>query len=97
MSTITIEVPEFLRRQVEKLSAAEGFSMDQFFATAASEKLSVIREVDYIAEKASKASDEEFEAVLRHIPAIPVTEEWDRMPDSVDGERDVGSRDSAGA
>ncbi len=37
MSTITIKVPEFLRQQVEKLSADEGFSVDQFIATAASE------------------------------------------------------------
>ncbi len=86
MSTITIEIPEYLRKQVEKLSSAEGFSIDQFFATAASEKLSVIRELDYVRERASKTDDEEFEEVLKLIPAAPVTEEWDRVPVATDGE-----------
>lgn len=92
MSTITIKVPEFLRKQVEKLSSDEGFSVDQFFATAASEKLSVIREFDYIATKAAKASDEEFAAVLKHIPSILVAEEWDRMPNPANGEQGGGGQ-----
>jgi len=80
MSTITIEIPEYLRKQVEALSLAEGFSVDQFFATAASEKLSVIRELDYIAQRASKADDHVFEEVLKSIPASPEIPEWDRIP-----------------
>ncbi len=33
MSTVTIRIPEYLRKQVEKLSVEEGVSIDQFFAT----------------------------------------------------------------
>ena len=80
MSTITIKIPEYLRRQVEALSSAEGFSIDQFFATAASEKLSVIRELDYIEQRASRANDEKFEEVLKSIPASSDIPEWDRIP-----------------
>ncbi len=80
MNTITIKIPEYLRREVEKLSSAEGCSVDQFFATAASEKLSVIREFDDMAERASKADDKDFESVLRKIPASRDIPEWDRMP-----------------
>lgn len=86
MSTITIQVPEFLRQQVEKLSADEGFSIDQFFATAASEKLSLIRELDYVRNRASLANDQAFEEVLKQIPATPTVEEWDRMPAPANGE-----------
>jgi hypothetical protein len=80
MSSITIKIPEYLRKQVEKLSTEEGVSIDQFFATAASEKLSVIKETDYIAQRAARASDEKFEAVLKHIPASSNIEVWDEMP-----------------
>ena len=82
MSTITIEIPEYLRKQVEALSAAEGFSIDQFFATAASEKLSVIRELDYIASRAAGADEAEFEEVLKCIQASSEVPEWDRLPAS---------------
>ncbi|MCB1229123.1 MAG: toxin-antitoxin system HicB family antitoxin [Verrucomicrobiae bacterium] len=91
MSKITIEIPEYLRQQVESLSSAEGFSIDQFFATAASEKLSVIRELDYVRERASRANDEEFEAVLEHIPFSPVSEDWDRMPIGTIGKSDASN------
>ena len=83
MSTITIQIPEYLREQVERLSAEEGFTVDQFFATAASEKLSVIRELDYIQSRAARANDQEFLALLQKIPADPVTEDWDHLPDSL--------------
>jgi hypothetical protein len=80
MSSITIKIPEYLRQQLEKMSNEEGVSIDQFFATAASEKLSVIKEIDYIALRAARANDEKFEAVLEHIPASSHIDEWDQMP-----------------
>ena len=75
MSSITIQIPEFLHRQVERLAAQDRMSVDQFFATAASEKLSVMEAVDYIAARADEAT---FLEEIGHIPDAPVTEEWDR-------------------
>jgi hypothetical protein len=80
MSSITIQIPDYLRRQVERLSAQDGFSVDQFFATAASEKIAVIEAVGYIAQRADKADDEAFLDAVSHIPAAPVTEDWDQLP-----------------
>jgi hypothetical protein len=77
MSSITIEVPESVRLNVERVSAADGITMDQFFATAASEKLAVLEAAGYISGRAARADDAAFEAVLRHIPDEPV-EEWDK-------------------
>lgn len=79
MSSITIQVPDFLRRQVERLSAKDGVSVDQFFALAASEKLSVLEAVDYIAARAAKADDAAFEEAIKSIPSVPVTDAWDRL------------------
>jgi hypothetical protein len=80
LNTITIQIPDYLRRQVESLTSAEGYTVDQFFATAASEKLAVIREHNYIAERAQRADEQAFEAALKAIPDNPEVEEWDRKP-----------------
>ena len=79
MSSITIQVPDFLRQQVERLSAEDGFSVDQFFATAASEKIAVIEAVQYIRARAERADEAAFEDAISHIPAKPVTEAWDQI------------------
>ncbi len=70
MSVITIQVPDYLRRHVERLAAADGISVDQFFATAASEKLSVIEASDHLASRASGANDITFPEALSHIPRV---------------------------
>jgi hypothetical protein len=80
MSTITIQIPDSLRRQVERLAAEDQITVDQFFATAASEKLSVIEAVDYIAARASRADDAAFLDAVSRIPDTPVTEDWDQLP-----------------
>ena len=80
MSSITIQIPEFLHRQVERIAAQDSMSVDQFFVTAASEKLPVMEAVDYIAARAARADDAAFMEAISHIPDTPVTEEWDRMP-----------------
>ena len=80
MSAITIQIPDYLRRHVERLAAADGISVDQFFATAASEKLSVIEAFDYIGSRASRANDATFLEALSHIPDSPVTDSWDKLP-----------------
>ena len=80
MSTITIQIPDSLHRHVERLAAEDRITVDQFFATAASEKLSVIEAVDYIAARAARANDTDFLKAVSQIPNAPVTEEWDKMP-----------------
>ena len=52
--------------------------MDQFFTTAASEKISVMEAVDYISQRAAKADDQAFLEALSRIPAAPVSEPWDQ-------------------
>ncbi len=82
MSSLTIKIPEYLRQQVERLTAEEGFSVDQFFAIAASEKIAVLEAVNYIGQRAALADDAAFEDAIAHIPAAPITEPWDEMPNN---------------
>ena len=78
MSSITIQVPDSLRHNVERLAAADHISVDQFFATAASEKLAVMEAVGYIGARASRADDAAFMEALSQIPDVPVAEPWDK-------------------
>lgn len=80
MSSITIQVPDFLKRQIERLTAKDGLTMDQFFASAASEKIAAIEANGYIAAKAARANDADFLDAISRIPAGPSPEDWDKQP-----------------
>lgn len=65
---------------MERLTARDGLSVEQFFATAVSEKIAVLEAEDYIGKQAVKASDEAFLEALSQIHDVPVTESWNKMP-----------------
>ena len=46
MSTLTIELPESLMKSIEALAMAEGYTVSQFLASAAGEKLAVLRTME---------------------------------------------------
>jgi len=48
MSTLTIELPESLKKSIEALAAKESYSVSQFLASAAGEKLAVVLTMDYM-------------------------------------------------
>lgn len=79
MTTLTVELPESLKRSIESLAAAEGYSVSQFVASAAGEKLAVVLTMDYLRREAAAGRREEFEAYLAAVPdAAP--DENDRLP-----------------
>ena len=47
MSTLTVQLPEGLKKNIEELAAREGYSVSQFLASAAGEKLAVVMTMDY--------------------------------------------------
>jgi len=48
MSTLTFDLPDSVKKKIEELAAREGFSVGQFLASAASEKLAVMVTMDYL-------------------------------------------------
>ena len=52
MSTLTFQLPESLKQQIEALAAKEGYSVSQFLASAAGEKLAVVLTMDYLRREA---------------------------------------------
>lgn len=80
MSALTIQLPESLQRAIRELAEREGYSVDQFLASAAAEKLAAIKTVDYLRREAAEARREDFEQFLAAVPhREPI--ETDRLPE----------------
>lgn len=74
MSTLTIELPESLKKSIEALAAREGYSVSQFLASAAGEKLAVSLTMDYLRREAEAGRREDFEKYLAAVPAVAPAE-----------------------
>jgi predicted transcriptional regulator len=76
MSTVTVELPDSLRKSLEALAAQEGYSLSQFLASAAAEKLAAVKTMEYLRQEAAAGRRENFE---RYLAAVP-----DRIPPASD-------------
>ena len=74
MSTITIELPDSLKKRIEARAAREGYSVSQFLASAAGEKLAVLETMDYLRREAAAGRREHFEKYLAAVPDVPPPE-----------------------
>jgi len=68
MSAITLELPNSLHKKLEELARDGGFSVEQFIASAASEKLSAMLHPDFLENEAKLGSQKEFEDYLAAVP-----------------------------
>jgi hypothetical protein len=71
MSTVIIQLPESLKNKIEALAAQEGYSMSQFLASAAGEKLAVVLTADYLRREAEAGRREDFDRYLAAVPDAP--------------------------
>lgn len=71
MSTLTVELPESLKKSIEALAAKEGYSVNQFLVSAAGEKLAVVTTTDYLRSEAAAGRREDFEKYLAAVPDVP--------------------------
>lgn len=71
MRAITVRIPDSLRKKIEELGNESGFSLEQFMASAASEKLSMMLQEDFLEREASLGSRKAFERVLAAVPDLP--------------------------
>ncbi len=70
MSTLTIQLPESLKKSIEALAAKEGYSVSQFLASAAGEKLAVMLTMNYLRAEAAAGRREDFERYLAAVPDV---------------------------
>ena len=73
MSTLTIELPESLKKRIEALAAKEGYSVSQFIASAA-EKLAVVTTMDCLRREAAAVPRGDFEKYLAAVPDVAAVE-----------------------
>ena len=60
MSTLTIQMPESLARQLRECAAKEGLTVDQLLSSAAAEKLSALMTLEHLRQRALRAKREDF-------------------------------------
>jgi hypothetical protein len=70
MSTLTIQLPESLKKSIEALAAREGYSVSQFLVSAAGEKLAVVLTMDFLRREADAGRREDFEKYLAAVPNV---------------------------
>ena len=71
MSTLTIQLPEGVARQLRECAAREGVTVDQLMSSAAAEKLSAMLTVQHLRDRAHNAKREDFIAFLDGSPDVP--------------------------
>jgi len=79
MSALTVQFPESLHRSIKALAEKEGYSVDQFLASAAAEKMAALMTVDYLKCEAAEGRRGDFERFLEAVPPGE-PEESDRLP-----------------
>ena len=76
MSTLSLRLPDSLHKQIRALAKKEGVSINQFLATAASEKVAALMTEEYLERRAKRGSREKFDKVLAKVPDVePSTED----------------------
>ncbi len=70
MSALTVRLPESLHKGIKALARREGYSINQFLATAAAEKMSALLTVDYLREEAAQGNRTDFENFLKRVPSV---------------------------
>lgn len=78
MSTLSVRLPESLHKKIKELAEKEGVSMNQFITLAVSEKMSALLTVDYLKERAEKASKQQFDKIMEQVPDVE-PEEYDKL------------------
>ena len=71
----TISLPEELLKKAEELAARESLPVEEFLSARLSEQFA---DLEYLKQRADRASIEKFRAALRHVPDVD-PEEYDRL------------------
>jgi Arc/MetJ-type ribon-helix-helix transcriptional regulator len=80
MSKLTVQLPDSLHRSIKALAEQEGYSVDQFLASAAAEKMAALRTLEYLRNEAANGRREDFDRFLAAVPNHRPSE-TDHLPD----------------
>jgi len=68
MSTMNVDVPDSLLKQVRQLAEQENMTLEQFISSALAEKVSTLRTVEYLRQRAARGNRADFERALNDVP-----------------------------
>lgn len=71
MTALTIRLPNSVHQKIRELAARDDASVNQFIASAASEKMASIMTPNYLKTEASNGSRSDFEQYLNLVPDVP--------------------------
>ncbi len=71
MVAITIRLPNSVHQKIKELAARDDVSVNQFIASAASEKMASVLTLDFLKAEASNGRRSDFEHYLGLVPDVP--------------------------
>lgn len=70
MATLSVRLPDSLHRAVRELAQTDQVSINQFISQALTEKVSELRTIDYLRERAARANMADFDKLLAMVPDV---------------------------
>ena len=71
MAALTIRLPNSVHQKIKELAARDEVSVNQFIASAASEKMASVLTLDFLKSEAVKGKRSDFEHYLSMVPDTP--------------------------
>jgi predicted DNA-binding ribbon-helix-helix protein len=71
MTALTIRLPNSVHQKIKELAARDDVSVNQFIASAASEKMASVLTLDFLKSEATKGKRSDFEHYLSMVPDAP--------------------------
>jgi predicted transcriptional regulator len=72
MTALTVRLPNSVHQKVQELALRDEISVNQFIATAVSEKMASIMTLDYLRQEAANGRRADFEKYMNLVPAAPI-------------------------
>ena len=77
MTALTIRLPNSVHESIKELAKKDGISVNQFIASAASEKMAAFLTLEYLRQEAAKGKRSDFKRFLKMVPDVPA-DSYDR-------------------
>ena len=79
MAALSLRLSESLHQAAREVAQQDGVSINQFISSAVAEKIAALKTVEYLAERAQGADENDWDAILAQVPDVE-PEAYDRLP-----------------
>ena len=71
MSTLSVRLPDSLHEMIKRFSKNDNISINQFIASAVTEKITALETQEYLQERAKLGNREAAKRVMAKVPDVP--------------------------